>query len=669
MAAFVFNAGVPSPPRVHRDDPARARDALFALDPGCPRKEWVDAAMAAKAAGLDADDFIAWSRGGGNFKSESDCRSVWRSISESGGIGPGTLFARAREAGWRNASPSRPANGSKGAHHPAKGSGLRQNGPQAPGVDAAGVWASAEPATPEHPYIARKLGLPDGLRVYRGSLRVAGQSLDGALLVPAFDAAGTLSTWQAIPAEAGARKLNAPGRPVAGTFTVGGALRDGEPAYLCEGVGAAWSAHQATGRPAVVAFGAGRMEAVARDLRERLPTARLVLVADVGKEADCERIAGIVGGSWVAPPADLGANGDVNDLHQRDGLEAVAALLEAPRTPTQTGFRAIPAPDFVRSVGTPEYVLDGILQRGFVYCMTGPTGAGKTAVALGLAACTALRQAFAGRETAGGPVLYVASENPDDVRARVLAWAAWFRVPVEELGDALRFVDESFVLHEREADLHATIEAVRPSLVILDTDQALAGSADENSNAERIAHAKRVRALSRLAGRPCVLDLCHPPAGAQRTSLRPRGGSAFLGEVDGNACLWRAEGSEAVELFRGEKFRGPAFEPLAFELRTVEVEALRDSRGRPMLSVVAVPTTADDDARLSKESRERLLAVLRSVSLDPDASQRQRADATGLPRSTVQRAIADLLARGAIKETLTGHEVTERGKRWLVAAL
>jgi hypothetical protein len=35
----------------------------------------------------------------------------------------------------------------------------------------------------------------------------------------------------------------------------------------------------------------------------------------------------------------------------------------------------------------------------------------------------------------------------------------------------------------------------------------------------------------------------------------------------------------------------------------------------------------------------------------------------------VQRAIADLLARGAIKETLTGHEVTERGKRWLVAAL
>lgn len=669
MSAFAFNAGAPSPPRVHRDDPARARDALFALDPGCPREEWVRVAMAAKSAGLDADDFIGWSRGAGNFKTAGDCRSVWRSISESGGIGPGTLFSMAREAGWRDASPSRPANGSNGTHRPTKGSAPRQNGAQAPGVDAAGVWASAEPATPEHPYIARKLGLHDGVRVYRGPLRVAGQSLDGALLVPAFDADGELATWQAIPAEPGARKLNAPGRPVSGSFVVGGPVREGEPAYVCEGIGAAWSAHQATSRPAVVAFGAGRMEGVARDLRERFPALRLVLVADVGKERDCAHIAGIVGGSWVAPPPDLGSNGDINDLHQRDGLPAVATLLAAPCTPTQAGFRAIAAPDFVRSIGTPEYVLDGILQRGYVYSLTGPTGAGKTAVALALAACTALRQPFAGRETAGGPVLYVASENPDDVRARVLAWSAWFRVPVEELGDALRFVDESFVLHEREADLHATIEAVRPSLVILDTDQALAGSEDENSNAERVAHAKRVRALARLPSRPCVLDLCHPPAGAQRTSLRPRGGSAFLAEVDGNACLWRAEGSEAVELFRGEKFRGPAFEPLAFELRTVEVEALRDSRGRPMLSVVAVPTTADDDARLSKEGRERMLAVLRNVSTDPDASQRQRAEATGLPRSTVQRSIGDLLGRGAIKETLTGFEVTERGKKWLVAAL
>lgn len=654
------------------DELERARSALWALDPGIDHDAWVRIGMAAKAAGLDESDFIAWSQEAPNFGSERDCRTVWRSISTDGGIKAGTLFWLAREAGWRD-EPAPGINGHPGGHRkpvaslPAPSVGVGKAG--ATGGEFAAVWRDAAPATADHPYIVRKLGLHFGLRVYRGGRTQAGQALDGALLVPAYDGTGELQSWQAIPPAEG-KKLNAPGASMAGArFVVGGAPRDGEPAYLCEGIGAAWSAHQSSGKPAVCCFGAGNVERIAADLHRQHPGVRLVVVADRGKEGDAERIARTVGGAWVAMPEDWPANADVNDLHQRDGLAAVASLLAAPRAPTQPGFRAIPAPDFVRAIGTPEYLLDGILQRGYVYSLTGPTGAGKTAVALGLAACTALRQPFAGRETAGGPVLYVASENPDDVRGRVLAWTAWFHVPIEELGDALRFVDESFVLHEREADLHATIESVQPSLVVLDTDQALAGSEDENSNSERVAHAKRVRALSRLPSRPCVLDLCHPPAGAQRNGLRPRGGSAFLAEVDGNVCLWRADGSELVELFRGEKFRGPAFEPLSFELRTVAVEALRDSKGRPMLSVVAVPATADDDARLSKEGRERLLSVLRSVSVDPDASQRQRADATDLPRSTVQRAIGDLLARGAIKATLTGNEVTEKGRKWLVAAL
>ena len=69
-----------------RDDAGRARDALRSLDPGRPRDEWVRTAMAAKAARLDEDDFVAWSRAGHNFKSEADCRSVWRSIAPDGGV-------------------------------------------------------------------------------------------------------------------------------------------------------------------------------------------------------------------------------------------------------------------------------------------------------------------------------------------------------------------------------------------------------------------------------------------------------------------------------------------------------------------------------------------------------------------------------------------------------
>ena len=42
-------------------DPARARRALNSIDPGIDRNAWVRVGMAAKAAGLDFDDWHDWS--------------------------------------------------------------------------------------------------------------------------------------------------------------------------------------------------------------------------------------------------------------------------------------------------------------------------------------------------------------------------------------------------------------------------------------------------------------------------------------------------------------------------------------------------------------------------------------------------------------------------------
>jgi hypothetical protein len=74
----------------------RAKDALMSLDAGTDRKAWVKIGMAAKAAGLDFEDFHNWSATAGNYRNEAECRSVWQSIKE-GSIGAGSLFhARAR---------------------------------------------------------------------------------------------------------------------------------------------------------------------------------------------------------------------------------------------------------------------------------------------------------------------------------------------------------------------------------------------------------------------------------------------------------------------------------------------------------------------------------------------------------------------------------------------
>lgn len=67
---------------VNGHDPERARRALWSLDAGAERAEWVRAAMAAKAAGLQFDDFDQWSATAGNYAGQADCAAVWRSIKE-----------------------------------------------------------------------------------------------------------------------------------------------------------------------------------------------------------------------------------------------------------------------------------------------------------------------------------------------------------------------------------------------------------------------------------------------------------------------------------------------------------------------------------------------------------------------------------------------------------
>jgi AAA domain len=79
--------------------------------------------------------------------------------------------------------------------------------------------------------------------------------------------------------------------------------------------------------------------------------------------------------------------------------------------------------DFVAGFIPPDYLVDGLLQEGFLYSLTGATGAGKTAITLRLAASVALGTGFAGRGTKKRRVLYLAAENPADVRMRWIALA------------------------------------------------------------------------------------------------------------------------------------------------------------------------------------------------------------------------------------------------------
>jgi RecA-family ATPase len=83
-------------------------------------------------------------------------------------------------------------------------------------------------------------------------------------------------------------------------------------------------------------------------------------------------------------------------------------------------------------------MIEGIIQQRRIYSLTGKTGDGKTALQLYLAYLIATATMLGEREVERGRVLYLAGENPDDVRARWIAMS-------DALGFDVDTVDVHFV--------------------------------------------------------------------------------------------------------------------------------------------------------------------------------------------------------------------------------
>jgi putative DNA primase/helicase len=400
----------------------RVREALQACDPDCTRDEWVRLAMAAKAAGVDADTFHQWSAQASSYN-ERDTRSVWNSIKRADGIGPGTLFKTAAQNGWNPAGRERPPR-----LHRSMASGRAVEAPTRPhrGQDAAEVWERCKPASESHPYILAKQGLAENLRVVPNSdpIRIAGQSVAGALVVPVRTFDGELTSLQFIPPSGSGKKLNLPGASMAGVFVVGD-IEAGGTVYLCEGIGQAWACWKATGFPSVVCFGSGRVRAVATEQRQRDLSARLVIVLDVGKEQEAEAIAREVRGQFVAMPGGWQRNADVNDYAQREGFDALELLLQGTKEPVADGVVLLNGADL-----TPQpvsWLWRDWLALGKLHILAGAPGQGKTTIALAMAATVTIggRWPDGSRSERGNVLIWSGEDDPaDTLLPRLIAGGA-----------------------------------------------------------------------------------------------------------------------------------------------------------------------------------------------------------------------------------------------------
>jgi hypothetical protein len=330
-------------------------------------------------------------------------------------------------------------------------------------------------------------------------------------------------------------------------------------------------------------------------------------------------------------------------------------------------WRVQTAADFIADFVAPEYLIEGVAQRGRLYTLTAPTGTGKTAAMLYGAVSIATGEPFCGLDVERGSVLFLAGENPDDVRARVIATLDHYEIAASECD--LHVIAGTFsIRQDMEALKQAAARLPGLALIVVDTFAAYFDGEDENSNAQALDFTHVVRKLTELPSRPSVIMPAHPVKNAAKNNLSPKGGSSVLNEVDGNLTLWK-EG-DIVSLHWQGKHRGPDFDPLKLELHKVENAKIHDKHGRIMPSVVAGPISELRAVELAAETLSREDKILLSIGSHPAISIIERCTQVGLvgengnaQKSSMHRALERLVKQKLIKRFRSNWELTSEGGR------
>ncbi|RRV11019.1 topoisomerase [Stutzerimonas xanthomarina] len=188
---------------------------------------------------------------------------------------------------------------------------------QVAAAEAVGLWAVAEPADPDHPYLARKGCHPHALR-----------QLGDVLLVPLY-LGRQLVNLQRIHLD-GTKKRFLPGGQVTGCYSPLGRLEEGQRIFVCEGWATGATIHEYNGAAVACAMYATNLFAVGDRLRLAYPDNPLVMAGDDDRETEAEgkgnpgrtaatKAAAVLGCELVFPnwsgdePLELS---DFNDLRQ-----------------------------------------------------------------------------------------------------------------------------------------------------------------------------------------------------------------------------------------------------------------------------------------------------------------------------------------------------------------
>lgn len=269
----------------------------------------------------------------------------------------------------------------------------------------------------------------------------------------------------------------------------------------------------------------------------------------------------------------------------------------------------------------PEPLIEGLLDRDTIARMTGKSGHGKSFVMLDMAASVSIGKNWHGHTVTQGLVVYMVAEGVRGWKRRMRAWEARYN-------DSKPLPESAFLIlpvpiQATGADwapFRAALEALKPALVILDTQARVTVGVDENDATQMGIFVDRLESIRRATG-ACVVAVHH----LGHAGEHGRGSTAVIGALGAEIRVKKTErGKLTVE---NEKQKdSEEFEPLKF---------LLDPEGE---SVVPVPDGWNPDnpfdvaepahgGAVTGESsvRDRLAAIIWTVFGAGDGCSRSEA--------------------------------------------
>jgi RecA/RadA recombinase len=242
-------------------------------------------------------------------------------------------------------------------------------------------------------------------------------------------------------------------------------------------------------------------------------------------QREAEKAAEAIGGRWVMPPTP----GDANDYAQAGG--DLAALLEPVEQP-QHRYKLVPAHQLT-NLPAIKWQIKKILPARDVCAIYGAPGAGKSFMALDMAAAIAEGRDWMGYRTKPAIVVYVVLEAANGFSGRLKAWQMHHG---RQLPDTLKIITHTPLALSSAKDLQDLIAAIRAVVgddhgglvLFIDTLARAMGTYEENSNDDM----GRVVAACDLLSKQLectVAAVAHPGKDVARGM---RGGSALLGGLD-----------------------------------------------------------------------------------------------------------------------------------------